>query len=466
MMTYAFTFNASACTGCKTCLEACRDKNGLPAGVLWRKVIEISGGEWQATRNAWESTVFAYYLSLACNHCTHPKCAGVCPVDAFSVRPDGIVLLDGARCMGCGYCAWACPYAAPQYDEGRGVMTKCDFCFDKLEAGLPPTCVAACPLRVLDYATLEQAEALEAGQNLWQLAGSQHPFPLPNYSRTEPHLAIKSHRAMDSPLDKVVANLEEIHPPGTAKDKYGLVAFRELPLVAFTLLAQMAVGMAVFRALLTPFPKALMLSIGLLLAMGGLISFLHLGRKRNAWRSIIHLKKSWLSREILMAGLFGLTWAVTAGLEWLRVAQLSPWLLAILGIGLIYCMSRVYLLRAVPGWNTWRAPVSFCASAIALGALGIGLVAAHAALAVLAGIAMTVEFMLALTSQPFRDVAAGRLHVALLATGILGGLLLASLPQSVGEWLAFLVFFIALAADAIGRWQFYARRVPFPMASN
>jgi anaerobic dimethyl sulfoxide reductase subunit B (iron-sulfur subunit) len=114
-MTYAFTFDASSCSGCKACQEACKDKNGLPVGVLWRRVIEVTGGEWQKTNSAWENSIFAYNLSLACNHCVHAKCAGVCPADAYIVRPDGIVLLDSSRCMGCGYCAWACPYGAPQY---------------------------------------------------------------------------------------------------------------------------------------------------------------------------------------------------------------------------------------------------------------------------------------------------------------------------------------------------------------
>ncbi|MCA1899756.1 MAG: 4Fe-4S binding protein, partial [Chloroflexi bacterium] len=115
-MTYAFTFDASACSGCKACQEACKDKNNLPVGVLWRRVVEVSGGEWIRTGDAWTNTVFAYNLSIACNHCRHPKCAGVCPTDAYVHRPDGIVYIDSSKCMGCGYCAWACPYNAPRYN--------------------------------------------------------------------------------------------------------------------------------------------------------------------------------------------------------------------------------------------------------------------------------------------------------------------------------------------------------------
>jgi anaerobic dimethyl sulfoxide reductase subunit B (iron-sulfur subunit) len=160
-MSYAFTFDARFCSGCKACQAACKDKNNLPLGVLWRRVYEVAGGTWQKDGEVWNNTVFAYNLSIACNHCIHPKCAGICPANAYVVRDDGIVILDIDKCIGCGYCSWACPYEAPQYNAEAGHMTKCNFCYDNLEQGLPPACVAACPMRVLDYgkATSEQVVA-------------------------------------------------------------------------------------------------------------------------------------------------------------------------------------------------------------------------------------------------------------------------------------------------------------------
>jgi hypothetical protein len=163
-------------------------------------------------------------------------------------------------------------------------MTKCDFCYDRIDAGMPPSCVAACPLRVLDFNKIEELGLLNTGRNLWQLPGIEHPFPLPNYSRTEPHLAIKPHAGMDSSLTKTVSNQEELHPPHSMENIHRLTALRELPLVGFTLLTQAAAGMAVFSLALSPIPLPVLLAIGFLLVMGGLISFLHLGRKRNAWR--------------------------------------------------------------------------------------------------------------------------------------------------------------------------------------
>ena len=233
---YAFHFDATSCSGCKACQVACKDKNNLPTGVLWRRVYEVSGGEWTQVGEAWTNTVFAYNLSMACNHCVHPKCAGVCPVDAYTVREDGIVYLDTAKCIGCGYCAWACPYAAPQYNPEAGHMSKCDFCRDNLDAGLPPACVAACPLRVLDFVTVNDGQVAVDGQTpLWEVPGTEHPFPLPRYSHTEPHLAIKSHAGMLNDLKKTISNREEIQPRKVS-------AWEEAPLMAFTLLSQMAVG--------------------------------------------------------------------------------------------------------------------------------------------------------------------------------------------------------------------------------
>ena len=465
-MSYAFTFDASACSGCKTCQEACKDKNQLPLGILWRRVIEVSGGVWHLTGDAWENNVFAYNLSLACNHCTHPKCAGVCPTDAYTVRPDGIVLIDASKCMGCGYCAWACPYGAPQYDAEHGIMTKCNFCYDYLDAGLPPNCVAACPLRVLDYGSIEELESAEQGRNLWQLPATKHPFPLPGYSRTEPHLAIKPHAGMDDPQEMVVSNREEILPPGSFENILGKPALHELPLVVFTLLIQMAVGMVIGSLVLPAIPLPVLLATGILLLVGASVSFLHLGRKRNAWRAILHLNKSWLSREILMAVLFGAAWAVEIGLKLFWEVTPNPWPMAILGFGLIYSMSRIYLLRAVPSWNNWCTPATFFLSTAVLGALGINLAVPSLGWLLIAGLVMIAELALILTAKPAGIGAAGRLHSAILGSGIIVIIATVILSGVHGQWQAILLFPIAMAAEVIGRWQFYARRMPFPMHSD
>ena len=108
---------------------ACKDKNDLPLGVRWRRVVEFSGGEWASLPGGgFSHDVFAYYISLSCNHCQQPICVECCPSQAMQQDERGIVSVDPDRCLGCRYCEWSCPYSAPQYDEAQGRMTKCDFC--------------------------------------------------------------------------------------------------------------------------------------------------------------------------------------------------------------------------------------------------------------------------------------------------------------------------------------------------
>jgi len=199
---YAFRFDQTACSGCKACQAACKDRHGLPVGVLWRRVYEVAGGGWRRDGEAWRTDAFAFNLSLACNHCAEPVCAEVCPTGAVARRGDGLVLIDRERCVGCRYCAWACPYGAPQYDESAGTMTKCDLCGEDLAAGRPPACVAACPMRVLDLVRIEGDEP----------AHGSGTFPLPDPALTEPGLVVVPHRdaARAAAPSARVANDEEV----------------------------------------------------------------------------------------------------------------------------------------------------------------------------------------------------------------------------------------------------------------
>lgn len=165
---------------------ACKDNNRLPLEVNWRRVVEVSGGGWVQVSAAWVTSAYAYNISMSCNHCEKPICMEVCPAKAIHKRSDGIVLIDAKKCMGCRYCAWACPYGAPQYDVAQGKITKCDFCVDLLEQGLPPVCVAACPLRAIEYGELSELEARHG--KLVQVV------PLPKSTLTEPALLLTPHK--------------------------------------------------------------------------------------------------------------------------------------------------------------------------------------------------------------------------------------------------------------------------------
>ena len=183
---YGFYFDQTLCNGCKACQIACKDKHDLPVGITWRRVVEYSGGSWQINGNTFEPSIFAYYTSVACNHCANPVCVEVCPTTAMTQREDGTVFVDESKCVGCRYCQWACPYGAPQINTETGHMSKCDLCYDYRSEGKDPACVAACPSRALDWGPIDELRA-EHG-DLSAVA------PLPDPSLTNPRLVINPHR--------------------------------------------------------------------------------------------------------------------------------------------------------------------------------------------------------------------------------------------------------------------------------
>jgi anaerobic dimethyl sulfoxide reductase subunit B (iron-sulfur subunit) len=476
-MTYAFVFDESSCTGCKACQAACKDKNSLPLGVLWRRVYEVSGGEWAQAGDTWTSTVFAYNLSIACNHCVHPKCAGVCPVDAYEMRPDGIVLINTQKCIGCGYCAWACPYDAPQVDKSAGTMTKCNLCYDNLDAGLPPACVAACPLRCLDLVNTSDQGLESTGLELWKTPGEEHPFPLPERSRTEPHLIIKPHPAVEQVReDTYVSNREETspEPPGTARG--------EIPLLIFTLLSQMGIGAfgTIFLIDLVLSNKLVaaeitfvpLLAVGLAITVALLVSLFHLGTPGNAWRAVNHLRKSWLSREILFTSGFMGFWAILMLMSLFQIGSFPIWISVAAfdtacGAAALFSMQRVYQLRSVPGWNTAQTLLEFSISIVVLGSsmtgtflpldasAGIkGSIALACALAFFAAGFATISIATA------KSMLLSKWRIGLVMVGLLGAVALYIFPATIVMGSMSLLLIIALAEEAIGRWLFYTRRNP------
>lgn len=194
MTQYGFYFDASKCTGCKTCMVACKDKNNLSVGMNFRRVTEFSGGNWRQDRatGAWHQDAFAYYLSISYNECSDPACVKVCPTKAhFKRAEDGLVLIDPKKCIGCGACLAACPYGAPQLDREARKMRKCDTCLDRREKGLNPVCVDACPQRALDFGPIDELRK--------KYGDCAAIAPLPDASVTKPNLVIHPTKSAKKP---------------------------------------------------------------------------------------------------------------------------------------------------------------------------------------------------------------------------------------------------------------------------
>jgi anaerobic dimethyl sulfoxide reductase subunit C len=257
---------------------------------------------------------------------------------------------------------------------------------------------------------------------------------------------------------------------------------RERSLVAFTLLAQTAVGLtwalaavgvalgnSVGVALRAPF-----LAVGPLMGAAALISLLHLGSPRNAWRALGNLRSSWLSREILFLALFFAGWAAAAlpmvvgpGPASLRLPLLGG--VAVLGVGLLLSMAQVYRLRTVPAWDTPRTTAAFLLTTVTLGtltaALALGLAAgpvvAVRGLGLVATSALAGELWLeAGWRAPRRRAAprAPRVTLLLLALALAAGVFVgtpgAGHPAWAWAW-AGSALAVALAAAVVGRAAFY-----------
>ena len=131
---YALIIDLNKCTGCGACEQACTQRNNLPEGKSFihriRREPDNGGAPW--------------YLPIQCQHCAEAPCAEVCPTGATYHRADGVVLVNEKTCVGCKYCAVACPYDARAFDEHTGLVDKCWLCLDWVLGGGQPACVQSC----------------------------------------------------------------------------------------------------------------------------------------------------------------------------------------------------------------------------------------------------------------------------------------------------------------------------------
>lgn len=134
----AMLIDLTMCIGCNSCQEACKKENGLPEG----EERSLSSTAYTALEE--HDGVFVRRM---CQHCAEPTCVSVCPVGAFTKTPQGPVLYDESKCIGCRYCIQACPFQVPRYEwsSNNPRVQKCRFCAERIVRGLQPACAEACP---------------------------------------------------------------------------------------------------------------------------------------------------------------------------------------------------------------------------------------------------------------------------------------------------------------------------------
>jgi formate dehydrogenase iron-sulfur subunit len=354
----AFEVDLDRCSGCKACVAACHSLNGLDEHETWRDVGLIVGGM--------PGLPVLQHVTTACHHCVEPACLAACPVDAYEKDPiTGIVRHLDDQCFGCQYCTLACPYDVPKYHAGKGIVRKCDMCADRLAVGEAPACVQACPseairIRVVDVA--EVAARAEAGEFLVTAPSPTLTLPTTRYVSSRP----------------MAAGVR-------AADHYHLVPEHiHTPLMIMLVLTQLSVG-AILADFVTRLaghagglPTLILLAIGLGFGHLGLVaSTLHLGRPQFAYRALIGLRHSWLSREIAAFGAFAAFATPHVALSILcpdrygrrPALGLALSMLSLLaGIVGVACSVMVYHATRRPFWGAGIVAPRFAATSGLLGA--------------------------------------------------------------------------------------------------
>lgn len=170
---WAMVIDLRRCDGCQgidlppQCTQACIEGHYAPAPMEWIQVYEeeLPGGG-------------THFLPMPCMQCQNAPCLNVCPVGATFATPEGAILVDQERCIGCRICMAACPYDRRFFNWGRppappeagaapydpehqaparaGTVMKCDFCPDLARAGKLPYCAQGCPTHAIYYGDLEE----------------------------------------------------------------------------------------------------------------------------------------------------------------------------------------------------------------------------------------------------------------------------------------------------------------------
>jgi Fe-S-cluster-containing dehydrogenase component/DMSO reductase anchor subunit len=364
----AFQVDLDACSGCKACVTACHQLNGLDGdeGETWRSVGLLHGG---TPAEPVQQTV-----TTACHHCLEPACMKGCPVGAYEKDPvTGIVKHLDDQCIGCQYCTLTCPYEVPQYSKKRGIVRKCDMCSDRLAVGEAPACVQACPNEAIAIRVVDKAQVLEDAQGEAFLPGAPPP------TVTVPTTTYKTRRAM--PRNVLPADFHRVRS-----------SHQHFPLVVLLVLTQLSVG--TFLADLVMARLGGFLDIGrphrsFLAFVMGLLAFgastFHLGRPFYAFRAVLGIRTSWMSREVLAFGLFAGTAMIQALLYWIEPAAqalgfpLPPEsiiepartalgiLVAASGVLGVLCSMMLYQVTSRRWWSAARTTSRFVLTSALLG---------------------------------------------------------------------------------------------------
>jgi phenylacetyl-CoA:acceptor oxidoreductase subunit 1 len=401
MNRWGMVVDLNRCVGCQTCTIACKQANDTPPGVQWRRVLDIEQGRYPDVERV--------FLVVGCQHCANPPCVPVCPTGATRQRADGLVTMDYDTCIGCAYCAVACPYqartivhdpagyyGAPTAQEARtvhadriGVANKCTFCVERIddaaERGLipgvdlevTPACAASCISQAIRF-----GDFADPGSTVSGLVRDNASFQMHAELGTDPQIkylyevpnTTPGRAAEPADLDDDTMS-DPANPLAGARQTFWdyraamnfILGGMSSGLAVMAYLAHLVGGMPA-QALLT-----LYLAAAAGMAVGLFFVFLKIGRKARFLNVLKRPQSSWMTRETYFVAAFYP--AVAADFIWPQPAL--HLLVALSALG--FLVSQAFILFTCKGIPAWRAPL-IPPMLVAMGLFeGVGLLAIAAA---------------------------------------------------------------------------------------
>lgn len=319
MLNKGFIFDYSKCVGCHACIVGCYIENKTNPPIAWRQINSF---------NKIKIPLAGFLnLSIACNHCVEAPCLKACPAKAYSRdEQTGAIIHQSEKCIGCKYCTWACPFDAPKYNSKKGIIEKCHLCNHLIINGLTPACAKQCPTGALSFHELD-------------ISTPNIPFGIPT-TEFKPRIKTLNSSVLNSVPEMNIAASGYNSRSIIVDNPYNKIhAAEEWPLIIFTFIFSLLTGwITSFDQHSSLIFKGIFLFFGLI---GLALSAFHLGKPLRAPRSILNLKTSWLSREILLSGVFMLLSFIY--LFFLTIPTLKV-ITILLGILLVVSIEMVYSL--------------------------------------------------------------------------------------------------------------------------
>jgi phenylacetyl-CoA:acceptor oxidoreductase subunit 1 len=377
--------DVNRCVGCQTCTVACKHANDTLPGVQWRRVIDVETGVFPDVQRL--------FLVTGCQHCAEPPCVPVCPTGATRQREDGLVTQDYDICIGCAYCAVACPYQARtiahdqrwyygretaqeravEHEERLGVAQKCTFCKERVDDGLArglkpgvdpaatPACASACIASAISFGDFKDPES-----NVARLVRDNPYFQMHAELGTDPQIKyLYTTPAVPGGEPEAGAGDEE-RASDLANPLVGpRQAFWDWRAAMNWIFGGIGSGLAIaaWVALVAGWiPPSWPLSTsfvafvgqllaGMLIAVGLFFVWLKIGRRFRAWRAVMRPHSSWMSRELYAAvAFYGLIAATFAFNQ-----EALVHLIALAALVFLVCQAKI--LHRARGIPAWRAPL-------------------------------------------------------------------------------------------------------------